>query len=192
MRLPAAQRRTQLLATAVQVFAVEGYHQASMNGIASAAGVTKPVLYQHFESKHQLFAEVLEEVGAQLGETVTKAAAGASGPHEQIERGFQAWFQFVSENPDAFRVLFGPDTRGVPEFADEVRRFESSIAEVVAEFIEIPDISIQHRLMLGHGIVGLAEGACRFWLHHGVDVDAAVLADQVSQLAWAGLRGIES
>ena len=163
-----------------------------MNGIAAEAGVTKPVLYQHFESKHQLFVEVLAEISAQLGETVTKAVAGASGPREQIERGFQAWFQWVAGNNDGFRVLFGPDTRGVPEFADEVRRFESSLAEVVAEFIEIPDISTQHRLMLGHGIVGLAEGACRFWLHHGVDVDADTLADQVSQLAWAGLRGIES
>ena len=70
MRMPAAQRRTQLLDTAVHVFAERGYHAASMNDVAEAAGVTKPVLYQHFSSKRDLFVELLTAIGDELRETI--------------------------------------------------------------------------------------------------------------------------
>ena len=62
--------------------------------------------------------------------------------------------------------------------------------EVVAELIQIESLTQPHRLLLGNGIVGLAEGACRYWVTNDVEVDAATLAAQVSQLAWAGLRGV--
>ena len=106
-RLPAARRRRQLLAVALRVFADEGYHDASMNDIAVAAGVTKPVLYQHFTSKRDLFAELLEDVGRDLQETITKAVAAAPGPHEMVEMGFAAYFDYVNRHRDAFMLLYG-------------------------------------------------------------------------------------
>ena len=190
MRLPAAERREQLLANAVEVFARDGYHNSSMNDIADAAGVTKPVLYQHFTSKRELFLELLREIGAQLRETIAKATAEADGPRRQIELGLRAYFHFVADNTDSFRVLFGEGTRRDPEFAHEAARVEASIAEVVADLIQIENLTQPHRLLLGNGIVGLAEGACRYWLANDVDVDAETLAADVCQLAWAGLRGI--
>ncbi len=190
MRLPAHERREQLLSVAVRVFAERGYHSTSMNDVAEAAGVTKPVLYQHFLSKRELYRELLGEIGGQLRDTISKASADAEGPRQQIERGFAAYFRFVADHNDAFRVLFGAGTRRDEEFAEEARRVEESIAETVAGLIEIEGISAQQQRLLGNGIVGLAEGACRYWLHHDVDVDAETLAAQVSQLAWAGLRGI--
>jgi AcrR family transcriptional regulator len=190
MRLPAHERREQLLSVAVRVFAERGYHSTSMNDVAEAAGVTKPVLYQHFASKRELYKELLGEIGGQLRDTIAKATADAEGPRQQIERGFAAYFRFVADHNDAFRVLFGAGTRRDEEFAEEARQVEDSLAETVAGLIEIDGISDQQRRLLGNGIVGLAEGSCRYWLHHGVDVDAETLAAQVSQLAWAGLRGI--
>ena len=86
-----------------------------MNDIAEAAGVTKPVLYQHFGSKRDLYREVLEDVGGRLEETIAKAAAGAPGPREQVEAGFGAYFRFVAQEQDAFQVLFGGDTRRDPQ-----------------------------------------------------------------------------
>ncbi|MGZ6966617.1 MAG: helix-turn-helix domain-containing protein, partial [Acidimicrobiia bacterium] len=62
MRLPAEQRRTQLVAVAVEVFGERGFHATSMDEVAEAAGVTKPVLYQHFPSKRALFRELLDDV----------------------------------------------------------------------------------------------------------------------------------
>ena len=79
-RLPAARRRRQLLEVALRVFADRGYHDASMNDIAVAAGVTKPVLYQHFTSKRELFTELLTDVGRDLQDKITKAIASAHGP----------------------------------------------------------------------------------------------------------------
>ena len=111
-----------------------------MNHIAEAAGVTKPVLYQHFRSKRDLYSQVLSEIGTSLRETIAKATVDAAGPRQQIERGFDAYFCFVDTHRDAFRVLFGAGTRRDQEFAEEARRVEASIAEVVADLIEIPGL----------------------------------------------------
>ena len=172
------------------MFARNGFHATSMNEIAEAAGVTKPVLYQHFDSKRGLYRELLGEIGAQLRETIAKATTDAGGPRQQIEGGFRAYFTFVAEHGDAYRVLFGSGTRRDEEFAEEAQKVEASIAEVVAELIEVDGLDRERRLLLANGIVGLAEGASRYWLRQGVDVDATTLAAEVSQLAWAGLRGI--
>lgn len=190
MRLPAAERRQQLLDTAVAVFADKGYHSTSMNDVAEAAGVTKPVLYQHFASKRELYRQMLGEIGGRLRDTIAKATADAPGPRQQIEAGFGAYFDFVASHNDAFRVLFGAGTRRDEEFAEEARRVESSIAEFVADLIEIEGLTAEHRRLLANGIVGMAEGACRYWLANDVQISAPTLAAHVSQLAWAGLRGI--
>jgi AcrR family transcriptional regulator len=190
VRLPANERRRQLLEVAVRVFADEGFHQTSMNQVAAAAGVTKPVLYQHFTSKRELYRELLADIAGRLREAVDKAVAEAAGPRQQIELGLAAYFEFVATHNDEFTVLFGAGARRDEEFDLEARRVEESLGEVVAELIEIPGLSAERRLLLGSGIVGLAESSCRFWLRRDVDVDAATLAAEVSQLAWAGLRGI--
>src|SRR3954470_20805321 len=80
MRLPAEQRRTQLLAVAVEIFAERGFHATSMDDIADAAGVTKPVLYQHFPSKRALYRELLDDVDRQLTDRLAQATAGGTHP----------------------------------------------------------------------------------------------------------------
>ncbi len=192
MRLPAAQRREQLLSTAVTVFAEHGYHATSMNDVAEAAGVTKPVLYQHFSSKRELFVELLTEIGDELRETIAKATADAAGPRQQIEHGFRAYFRYVGESTDAFRVLFGSGARRDPEFASFARAVEASIAEAIAELIVVDGEPVAQRLLLAHSIVGMTEAASRHWLAHDREPDVDVLAAQLSQLAWSGLRGVRT
>ena len=68
MRMPAAERREQLLAVALDVFARQGFHETSMNEVAEAAGITKPVLYQHFDSKRELYLARIEEAGRRMRE----------------------------------------------------------------------------------------------------------------------------
>ncbi len=193
-RLPAARRRRQLLDTALHVFAQQGFHPTAMNEIAEAAGVTKPVLYQHFDSKRGLYLEVLDDVGGRLEETIAKAAAGASGPREQVEAGFGAYFRFVATEEDAFQVLFGGDTRRDPEFARRALATEDSIAGAIAALIQVDGIDADHQALLAHALVGMAEGASRRWLAlqtgDGVADGADALARQVAELAWAGLRGV--
>ncbi len=190
-RLPAAERRSQLLEVATRVFARDGYHATSMNDVAEAAGVTKPVLYQHFASKRDLFVELLTEIGSELQDTIAKATADASGPRQQIEHGFRAYFRYVDDHPDSYRVLFGSGSRRDPEFASFTRAVEESIAAMIAELILVDGEPVSDRHVLAHGIVGMTESASRYWLSHDRTPDVDTLASQLAGLAWSGMRGLD-
>jgi AcrR family transcriptional regulator len=188
-RLPAAQRRRQLLDVALEVFARDGFHDTSMNGIAQAAGVTKPVLYRHFASKRALYRELLVEVGERLQDEIAKAAAQAGSPRQQVRAGFAAYFHWVAERRDAFRVLFGGETRRDPEFDEVASRAEASIAATIAELIRVEGMAAADRGLLAYGLVGMAEGTSRQWIATGAVEAPDHLATTVAELAWAGLRG---
>ena len=189
-RLPAARRRRQLLGVALRVFAERGFHDASMNDIAIEAGVTKPVLYQHFTSKRELFTELLADVGRDLQDNITKAVAAADGPREMVQLGFAAYFAYVDRHRDAFKLFYGGSLARDHEFADLVNQTERTIAALVGSMIEIEGLSSAQRQVLGHGIVGMIEGASIHWLKSNSDADPAVLAHQLADLAWRGLRGV--
>ena len=189
-RLPAPERRRQLLDVALVVFAREGYHAASMNDVAEAAGVTKPVLYQHFESKRELYLELLSVVGGRLERAIAAATADAGGPRQQVEAGLRAYFRFVADERDAFLLLFAGGSRTDEEFVAVGRKVEASIARFVAALIDVEGLDEAGRTLLAHGVVGAAEGTSRHWLAHPDDVEPEALAEQVAALVWAGLRGI--
>jgi AcrR family transcriptional regulator len=187
--LPASQRRRQLLAVALQAFGTSGFHNTSMSALAAAAGVTKPVLYQHFRSKRELYLEVLRDSGGRLRDELGKAVADATSAHSQVAAGFRSYFQFFADEPFAFEVLFGDGSRRDDEFAREAHAVEESIAENVAQLIAIDDLPELDRQVLAFGIVGLAEGASRYWMSHHIELAPSDLAARVADLAWYGLRG---
>ena len=189
IRLPASARREQLLDFALQVFARQGYHGASMNDIAEAAGVTKPVVYQHFDSKRDLYLALLDEVGERLLAAVSKATAGATDGKHQTELGFRAYFRWVADDHDAFLLLFGSGARRDEEFNDAVRKVTAQMAEAIKPLIAA-DIEPEHQSTLAHGLVGLSEGVSRRLVDNGTEFDPDLLARQVSDLAWAGLRAV--
>ncbi len=191
-RLPAAQRRQQLLEVALAVFGRDGFHHTSMNDLAEAAGVTKPVLYQHFGSKRDLYLEVLREAGGRLMTSVGKAIAAAPGPRQQVEAGFLAYFQWVARDRRGFDVLFAGDTRRDPEFLAELGKVETQFAESIAELIAVEGMTHERRLLLAYGIVGITETTCRHWVAADLDLSAEELAQTASDLAWAGLRGLRA
>jgi AcrR family transcriptional regulator len=188
-RLPAHARRDQLLTVALEVFARQGFHATSMNDVAEAAGVTKPVLYQHFGSKRELYLELLSSVGQHLLEAITAATAQANSPHAKVELGFAAYFRWVADDHDAFVLLFGSGARRDEEFAEAVRGFEEAMAAEVAPMIEA-DIDADHQRTLAFALVGLAEGTSRNLVAAGTPFDPERLARQVADLAWGGLRGV--
>ena len=189
-RLTAPARREQILDVALEVFARSGFHGSSMNDVADAAGVTKPVLYQHFDSKRELYQALLDEVGNRLLRSIAKAVAEATDGKSQTELGFQAYFRWVSDDHDAFLLLFGSGSRRDGEFASAVRRITAEAAEAIAPLIAV-DIDESHRKTLAHALVGLAEGASRRLVERGDEFDADEIAREVSALAWAGLRAVQ-
>jgi AcrR family transcriptional regulator len=190
VRLPAEQRRRQLLDVACDEFATRGFHATVMDDVATAAGVTKPVLYQHFPSKRALFVELLADVGRQLLDELTVATSRATTGRARVEEGFSAYFRFVTNNRAAFRLLFGASARNDPEFARIVDDVLHSAADAISELIEIEGTA-EHRRVLAHALVGIAEAVSR---HALTDPDASrdpeELAAWISELAWFGLRGI--
>ena len=189
-RLSADARREQILDVAVEVFGRAGYYGASMNDIAESAGVTKPVLYQHFDSKGDLYGALLDEVGTRLLDAITKETADAGDGREQTQRGFRAYFRWVAERHGEFMLLFGGSARHADEFGDRIRSITDQAAAAIAPLIAV-DIDPEHRATLAHALVGLAEGASRRLVGLGEQFDPEEIAAEVSALAWAGLRAVQ-
>ena len=185
-----------------------------MDDIAEAAGVTKPLVYQHFDSKRALYLELLDVFSYELIDRIVQATAAAEGPRQQVELGFAAYFELMVDNENAFRLLYGRDAPDDPELGAALRRVEEAIAEAIDPLIDA-GLDPAHRLLLAHAVVGMAEGASRHWLashrfagdttdaagpDHGVDgppagerersAEAARLAAQLADFAWAGLRQV--
>lgn len=192
VRLAPDERRRQLLDVACVEFADRGFYATAMDDLAAAAGVTKPVFYQHFASKRALFVAVLDDVGGRLLEVLREATGSVNTGRARVTEGFAAYFRFVAGDRAAFRLLFGASARNDPEFADVVDGVLSAAAAAVSTLIEIPG-SPEHRLILAHAVVGMAEGISR---HALTDPDGShdpdQLAQWVAELAWFGLRGVRS
>jgi hypothetical protein len=113
----------------------------------------------------------------------------AGTPRAQVERGFLAYFRWVAQDRDAFLLLFGSGARRDEEFAEAVRRNETTIADAITPLIQA-DIEPDHQRNLAYGLVGLAEATSRRLVRSGVDFDPEQVAMQVADLAWAGLRNV--
>ncbi|HEV3282195.1 MAG TPA: TetR/AcrR family transcriptional regulator [Acidimicrobiales bacterium] len=208
-RLTADARRRQLFDVALSLFAEHGYAATTMDDIAEAAGVTKPLVYQHFESKRALYLELMDVFSRELVTRIVKATANAEGPRRQVELGFAAYFELMVGNEPAFRLLYGRDAPDDPEFGAALRRVEETIAEAIDPLISA-GLDPEHRLLLAHAVVGVAEGATRHWLDarrqravvadaRGADTgadapsleeEAGLLATRLADFAWAGLRQV--
>lgn len=189
VRLGAHERRSQLLAVARATFGTHGYSATSMNDVALAAGVTKPVLYQHFESKHHLFLELLTDTATRLVERIATAVDSASSGREKVERGFAAYIDFFTGDPHHFHIIYGEGVRSDPAFQDELRELQSSFGTLTAEHIDIEGLDQASRLVAAQAVAGLLESAVRHWLESAQEHSADELASLLSSLAWRGLRG---
>ena len=188
-RLPARERRQQLLDVALDVFSGTGFHETPRDDIAAAAGVTKPVLYQHFTSKRSLYLHLVDDVGQRMARAIAVKTSDTDSPREQVESGVAAYFDFVADNRAAFLLLFEGADRSDADVAEAVNRIEDSMAELVAPLIAA-GIEADQQRALAYGIVGAAEAAGRAWATGKLNIDASHLAVEIAELAWSGLRGI--
>jgi len=200
-RLTADERRRQLFTVALNLFAERGFRSTTMDDIAEAAGVTKPLVYQHFESKRALYLEIANDISDRLIVAISEAVEDAPGPRQQVEQGFAAYFSLVVNEESAFRLLYGRDAPDDPELGEALRRVEDTIAKAIDPLIDA-GLNSEHRLLLAYAVVGMAEGVSRFWMDRdrtgtggedpalSPDADAARLATRLADMAWAGLRQV--
>jgi AcrR family transcriptional regulator len=193
MRLRAAERRAQLLGVARRLFARDGYRGASMESIAEAAGVTKPVLYQHFSSKRALYSALLAGELGRLTQELEAAFSQAGSNSERLRQGFGAYLEFVDRHEDAFRLLFTEALGLDADFQDQVAEFRRWVAGRVAAIIAAEaGLDSPRARGLAAAIVGMAEGAAVWWLDERRPLDAGELADELAGLAWKGFARFPS
>lgn len=186
-RLPRAERRVQLLAAAHTVFASRGYHAAAMDDIAEAARVSKPVLYQHFPGKRELYLALLDSELDGLQEALVSAVRDAEDNKDRVTDTIRAFFDYVAKDSSAHRLVFSSDLANDAEVAGRLSRFEDIIGAAIGEIIEHQaGLSPDEANLLGHALAGAAQTAARRWTENrAVPLDTAV--ELVSRLAWRGI-----
>jgi AcrR family transcriptional regulator len=133
-RLPAPERREQLLEVAGELFAEHGYHRLSMEQLAEGAGVSKPVLYQHFPSKRALYLALVHDAVVEMEAQVRKALEGTSDNRNRVESAISAYFDFI-EDP-RFRLIVTAeltDARVREEVESAMRRVAAEVGALIAE-----------------------------------------------------------
>ena len=172
------------------MFVAQGYHAAAMDDIAERAGVSKPVLYQHFPGKLDLYLALLD----QSCDTIVSAAATALESTEdnkqRVTATMHAFYDYVASAEGAFRLVFESDLNNEPAVRERVDRVTIEcaklIAHVIADDTGLPEEQSQ---LLAVSLVGMGQVSARFWLqeHGTIDQDAA--ASLIAGLAWRGIGG---
>jgi AcrR family transcriptional regulator len=190
VRLPRDARRAQLLAAAQHVFVANGYHAAAMDDIAEQAGVSKPVLYQHFPGKLELYLALLETHGAELVRRVRHAIDSTADNKQRVRAVLGALYEFVDGEGQAFRLVFESDLRGEPAVEQAVESALSGCVDAVAEAVTA-DAGLDHERarLLAVGLVGLSQVTARYWLDTQPSISREEAVSLMSTLAWKGLAG---
>jgi AcrR family transcriptional regulator len=188
VRMPRSARRKQLLAAAQEIFVAQGYHAAAMDDIAERAGVSKPVLYQHFPGKLELYLALLDTHCDALVAGVRAAMAATNDNKDRVAGAMKAYFDFIDHESEAFRLVFESDLRNDPAVRERVDRVEREcVAAVAGTIMADTGVSHQYAEVLAAGLVGAAEAAAKFWLTGGRAVAKADAESLLSALAWRGI-----
>ena len=187
-RLPRVARRRQLLGAAQEVFVAQGYHAAVMDDIAEAAGVSKPVLYQHFPSKLELYLALLDRHCDDLVARVRTALDSTTDNKQRVSATLAAYFGFVAGDGEAFRLVFESDLRNEPPVRERVEGALRECADAIAMTIAKDTGAAEDEArLLSVGLAGAAEIGARFWLTHPSAVDRDRAVELLSALCWGGI-----
>jgi AcrR family transcriptional regulator len=189
-RMPRSARRKQLLAAAQQVFVASGYHAAAMDDIAERAGVSKPVLYQHFPGKLELYLALLDTQAEALAQAVVDALEGTTDNSARIHAVLSAYFSFVDrdEHDGAFRLIFESDLVNDPEVRKRVESVTQRTMEAVADTVSADTgLGRPEAELLATALTGSAQVVARWWLASDRPVSQDDAIRLLESLLWRGI-----
>lgn len=188
MRMPRLERRRQLLAAAREVFVSRGYHGAAMDDIADAAHVSKPVLYQHFPGKRELYLALLEEHLSELADRLDRALESTDDNRERVRATMAAYFGFADEHSEAHRMVFQSDLTVDPDVHRLLEKFHTGFASAIAKVIAADThLGDDESLLLGRGLSGMVEEGTLQWLRSDRALDIEEAIGLIYRLAWRGI-----
>jgi len=187
-RLPRPARRQQLLGAARDVFVAHGYHAAAMDDIAERAGVSKPVLYQHFPGKLDLYLALLDSSAEELLEILTDALSSTTDNRQRVPATFRAFYDFVAGASGTFRLVFESDLSNENAVRMRLDKAMSDCADLVSRFIaEDAGVGSADAHLLGMALVGMAQVSARYWLNTGQEIPKDAAEQLIARLAWRGI-----
>jgi AcrR family transcriptional regulator len=187
MRAP--ERRAQLLDVARRVFGNSGFHAVSMETVAKEAGVTKPILYDHFPSKKHLYLALIDADLAVLHDEVRGALESPTGNRERIRASFQAYFDFVDEHAEGFRLLMQETVGAEDEFRNRVAEVRDQILGEVADLIVRESKGLldrEHAEIVALALIGMVETVAQRE-PGGRPEKRKEAVDVLVRLAWRGI-----
>ncbi|MCG5121183.1 TetR/AcrR family transcriptional regulator [Streptomyces sp. T7(2022)] len=189
-RLPRRARRNQLLGAAQEVFVAQGYHAAAMDDIAERAGVSKPVLYQHFPGKLDLYLALLDQHCEALLQAVQTALSSTSDNKLRVAATMDAYFAYVEDEGGAFRLVFESDLTNEASVRERVDKVTLQCAEAISAVIaEDTGLPKEESMLLAVGLGGFSQVVARYWPSSASPVPRDKAVQLLSSLAWRGIAG---
>jgi AcrR family transcriptional regulator len=194
VRLTRAERRAEIARAAEEVFAEHGYAEASMDAIAARAGVSAPVLYDHFDSKAELHLALLRERGPAILEAVAERISTERDAEARLRAGIDAFFAFVHDHPATWRLLFR-DAPTEPTVFEEARRYQAQTTAALASLLRADAGAFAKREarleeateVIGELLKTGLNGLAGWWWEHR-DVPRERLVELVMITVWTGLE----
>jgi AcrR family transcriptional regulator len=161
-----------------------------MDDIADRAGVSKPVLYQHFPGKLELYLALLDESAEKLVAIVRDALSSTTDNRQRVPATFRAFFDYVGTSGEAFRLVFESDLSNEPAVRDRLERTMQECAEMVSKFIHADaGLGESEAHLLGVALVGMAQVSSRYWLSTDRAIPQDAAEQLLARLAWRGISG---
>lgn len=191
-RMTGVQRREQLIGIARKLFAEKGYESVTVEEIAHSAGVSKPVIYEHFGGKDGVYAVIVDREMNRLISLVSAAFDGG-GARKVVQRAAEAFFQYIEESEDGFRILVrdAPSTTDESRYAGLIRDFAGQAESLLAIELTKNGFDKGTAPLYAHALVGLVSLTGQWWLDAPKRPNREIVVAHLVNLSWNGLKHLE-
>ncbi|WP_161897387.1 TetR/AcrR family transcriptional regulator [Gordonia spumicola] len=189
-RLPRSARRRQLMDAASEIFVERGYHSAGMDEIAVHAGVSKPVLYQHFPSKLDMYIAVVDSHAEKLVADVNTALLTTTDNRQRVQAAVKAFFDFIDDDNSGYRLIFASDAMDPAVIRRVEGATDACVDAVYGLVMQDSGLDPHRSRMLAAGLVGASQVNARYWVEANRPIDKSAAVETTVALLWSGLSGV--
>jgi AcrR family transcriptional regulator len=188
-RLAASARRAQLVDVGRVVFAKRGYEATSVEEIAERAGISKPIVYEHFGGKEGLYAVIVDREVEHIVASIVEAISSGT-PRERVEQAALAFLRYVQERPEGFTILVrdAPATKRTGEMPGLMFDLADRVGAVFTEQFRTAGYDAKSAPIYAHALVGMVAFVGHWWTECRKPPPAEAVASHIAALAWMGLR----
>lgn len=186
------ERRALVMKAGLEAFSTKGFHLTSMEDIACRAGVSKPILYQHFPSKHDLYLGILDERVDVLVHQIRTEIDRAEGNKNRLKAAIACYFSLADDADKGYRLIFESDFTMNSDVRARVEDLVSQLSRIVGvEVAQQTGMSMGQANIVAGGLCGMAQASAWRWLRLGRPIPIEQAVEQIFELAWTGLSAIE-